>query len=677
MRIFKVGFIAASGLLLNGCEPASQPVGKATQATLAAYTTSSEHLLLDEPLISNPQNHMPPDGLTANLQTDSAAEATMHEAYRGLIARPQGVIRGPDGQVLVNFADYQFLQGEMPDTVHPSLWRHAKLNAQAGLFKVTERIYQLRGFDLANMTLIEGDQGWIVVDPLTSEETAAAALAFAKQQLGDKPITAVIFTHSHVDHFGGVLGILSEQEAKTRGVPIVAPAGFMAEATSENVLVGPAMSRRSIYQFGKNLSTGVDGFIDAGLGKRVGYGTIGILAPTITVSEPRQTLVIDGLEFIFHNTPGAEAPAEFIFSIPALKAFAGTELLAQTMHNFLPVRGAKVRDVLQWSAYLQQALDELGDAEVYFGQHNWPIWGNNNIREFISKHRDVYKYLHDQTLRLANSGATPKEIAEQIELPKALASYFGTRGYYGDIRHNVKAIYQLYLGAYDGNPAHLNPLPPSQVGPRYIELMGGADKVLLAAQKAFADGDYRWVAELLNHLVFAEPENQAAKSLLAETYQQLGYQSEASTWRNSYLTAAQELKQGPPAQGVDRKLLIGLMARTPTERFLEAMAASLNGPAADEKQYMINLKLIDADESYVLWLENSVLHHRAAEPDPKANATLQISKMLLVRLLAGAAGLEDIMSSDEFQLTGSTLDFVSFMRLIDKAPSNFAIVTPE
>lgn len=677
MRIFKVGFIAASCLLLNGCEPASQPVGKATQATLAAYTTSSEHLLLDEPIISNPQNHTNPDGLTANSNTDPAAKTSMHEAYRGLIARPQGVIRGPDGQVLVNFADYQFLQGEMPDTVHPSLWRHAKLNAQAGLFKVTERIYQLRGFDLANMTLIEGDQGWIVVDPLTSEETAAAALAFAKQQLGDKPITAVIFTHSHVDHFGGVLGILSEQEAKTRSVPIVAPAGFMAEATSENVLVGPAMSRRSIYQFGKNLSTGVDGFIDAGLGKRVGYGTIGILAPTITVSEPRQTLVIDGLEFIFHNTPGAEAPAEFIFSIPALKAFAGTELLAQTMHNFLPVRGAKVRDVLQWSAYLQQALDELGDAEVYFGQHNWPIWGNNNIREFISKHRDVYKYLHDQTLRLANSGATPKEIAEQIELPKALASYFGTRGYYGDIRHNVKAIYQLYLGAYDGNPAHLNPLPPSQVGPRYIELMGGADKVLLAAQKAFAEGDYRWVAELLNHLVFAEPENQAAKSLLAETYQQLGYQSEASTWRNSYLTAAQELKQGPPAQGVDRKLLIGLMARTPTERFLEAMAASLNGPAADEKQYMINLKLIDADESYVLWLENSVLHHRAAEPDPKANATLQISKMLLVLLLAGAAGLEDIMSSDEFQLTGSTLDFVSFMRLIDKAPSNFAIVTPE
>ena len=326
---------------------------------------------------------------------------------------------------------------------------------------------------------------------------------------------------------------------------------------------------------------------------------------------------------------------------------------------------------------MQNALDQLGDAEVYFGQHNWPIWGQPQIREFITKHRDVYKYLHDQTIRLANSGATPKEIAEQIELPPALASYFGTRGYYGDLRHNVKAIYQMYLGAYDGNPANLNPLPPAKVAPRYIELMGGPDKVLTAAKIAYDQGDYRWVAELLNHLVFAEPKNQAAKSLLAETYQQLGYQSEASTWRNSYLAAAQELQQGTPEQGVDRTLLLGLMQRTPTERFLEAMAASLNGPAADGKDYVINLKLTDLNESYVLWLENSVLHHRAASPDPKANATLNISKVLLVKLLAGAAGLDDIMTSEEFDLEGSTIDFVSFMRLIDKASASFAIVTPE
>lgn len=658
MRSINLLFIAASTVLLSGCDSALQRKDSAaTAATTEAYQATTKHLNLE--------------GAGTN---ESLAN---HEAKRGLIAKPTGVIKGPDGKTLVDFAEYAFMDGEMPATVHPSLWRHAKLNAQAGLFKVTEGIYQLRGFDLANMTLIEGRTGWIVIDPLTSEESASAALAFAKQHLGDKAVSAVIFSHSHVDHFGGVLGIISEQEAQSRNVPIVAPAGFMAEATSENVLVGPAMSRRSMYQFGKNLDTGAQGFVDAGLGKRVAYGTIGILAPTITIEKSTQNLTLDGVEFVFHNTPGAEAPAELTFSIPALKAYGGAELLAQTMHNFLPVRGAKVRDVLQWSSYMQNALDQLGDAEVYFGQHNWPIWGQPQIREFITKHRDVYKYLHDQTIRLANSGATPKEIAEQIELPPALASYFGTRGYYGDLRHNVKAIYQMYLGAYDGNPANLNPLPPEKVAPRYIELMGGPDKVLTAAKIAYDQGDYRWVAELLNHLVFAEPENQAAKSLLAETYQQLGYQSEASTWRNSYLAAAQELQQGTPEQGVDRTLLLGLMQRTPTERFLEAMAASLNGPAADGKDYVINLKLTDLNESYVLWLENSVLHHRAASPDPKANATLNISKVLLVKLLAGAAGLDDIMTSEEFDLEGSTIDFVSFMRLIDKASASFAIVTPE
>ena len=658
MRSINLLFIAASTVLLSGCDSAVQRKDSAaTAATTEAYQATTKHLNLE--------------GAGTN---ESLAN---HEAKRGLIAKPTGVIKGPDGKTLVDFAEYAFMDGAMPATVHPSLWRHAKLNAQAGLFKVTEGIYQLRGFDLANMTLIEGRTGWIVIDPLTSEESASAALAFAKQHLGDKAVSAVIFSHSHVDHFGGVLGIISEQEAQSRNVPIVAPAGFMAEATSENVLVGPAMSRRSMYQFGKNLETGAQGFVDAGLGKRVAYGTIGILAPTITIEKSTQNLTIDGVEFVFHNTPGAEAPAELTFSIPALKAYGGAELLAQTMHNFLPVRGAKVRDVLQWSSYMQNALDQLGDAEVYFGQHNWPIWGQPQIREFITKHRDVYKYLHDQTIRLANSGATPKEIADQIELPPALASYFGTRGYYGDLRHNVKAIYQMYLGAYDGNPANLNPLPPAKVAPRYIELMGGPDKVLTAAKIAYDQGDYRWVAELLNHLVFAEPENQAAKSLLAETYQQLGYQSEASTWRNSYLAAAQELQQGTPEQGVDRTLLLGLMQRTPTERFLEAMAASLNGPAADGKDYVINLKLTDLNESYVLWLENSVLHHRAASPDPKANATLNISKVLLVKLLAGAAGLDDIMTSEEFDLEGSTIDFVSFMRLIDKASASFAIVTPE
>lgn len=651
-RIFQI-LIAVTTVVLNGCDsPEHSATSAATIATTAEIAKSMQELDL----------------------TDTR---DLDDARKGLIARPQGTITGPDGQVLIDFAEFNFVEGTAPDTVHPSLWRHAGLNALAGLFKVTEGIYQLRGFDIANMTLIEGQTGWILIDPLTSEETAAAALAFARQHLGNKAVSAIIITHSHADHFGGVLGVVSEQEVKERGIPVVAPEGFMAEATSENVLVGPAMARRSIYQFGKNLTGSSTGLVDTGLGKRVGYGTIGILEPTHLVDQSTQKMVLDGVEFIFHNRPGAEAPAELTFSIPAFKAYAGAELLAQTMHNFLPIRGSKVRDVLQWSSYLQQALDQLGDAEVYFGQHNWPLWGQQRIREFITKHRDVYKYLHDQTIRLANAGYTPKEIADQIKLPASLASYFGSRGYYGDLRHNVKAIYQLYLGAYDGNPAHLNPLPPVESAQRYIELMGGSSKVVQAAQNAYEQGEYRWVAELLNHVVFAEPEQKAAKALLIRTYQQLAYQSESATWRNSYLTAAQELHSGPPEQGVKRQHLLGLMQRTPTERFLEAMAASLDGPAAEGKNFTINLILTDTNESYVLWLENSVLHHRSGPASKQAQATLKISKTLLVGLLAGASGIKELLSSDQLELTGSTLDFISFMSLIEKAPDNFPIVTAE
>ncbi len=341
--------------------------------------------------------------------------------------------------MLIDFDAYKFVDGKAPPTVNPSLWRHAVLNAQIGLFKVTDGIWQLRGFDISNMTLIEGKTGFIVVDPLTARESAAAALAFARKHLGDKPVSGIVFTHSHVDHFGGALGVASAQEVAQRSIPVVAPAGFIEEATSENVLVGTAMARRSMYQFGKNLERSPKGNVDTGLGKNVAYGAIGVLMPTQLITAPEQELVIDGVRFVFHNVPGAEAPAELTFSIPDKKAYGGAENLAQTMHNLLPVRGANVRDSLQWSTYLQEAIDHLGDAEVYFGQHNWPVWGNARIVDFISKHRDVYKYTHDQTVRLINAGHTPREIAELVKLPPSLASFFGARGYYGDLRHNVKA----------------------------------------------------------------------------------------------------------------------------------------------------------------------------------------------------------------------------------------------
>lgn len=605
---------------------------------------------------------------------DLSDNRDMEDAQRGFIARPTGKILGSDGNVLIDFDAYRFVEGQAPATVNPSLWRHAMLNAQIGLFKVRDGIYQLRGFDIANMTLIDGQNGWIVVDPLTSRESAAAALAFAREHLGNKPVTAIIFTHDHADHFGGVLGITSSSEVAQRNIPIVAPAGFMEEATSENILAGPAMARRSMYQFGKNLTPGATGIVDTGLGKNVAYGSMGILPPTQIIDQPIQPLVLDGVSFVFHNMPGAEAPAELTFSIPALKAYGGAELLAQTMHNLLPIRGAKVRDALRWSDYTQIALDELGDTEVYFGQHNWPIWGNERIREFITKHRDVYKYLHDQTVRLMNAGYTPNEIADKIQLPDSLASYFGTRGYYGDLRHNVKAIYQMYLGAYDGNPAHLNPLVPKESAKRYVELMGGNAKVVEAARVAYDKGEYRWVAELLDQAVLAKPDDTAAKELLARAYEQMGYQAESATWRNSYLTAAMELRNGPPAKGVKRSDLIELMKQTPTERFLEAMAASLDGPAADGKNWTFNLVLTDTNESFVLWIENAVLHYRKGPTAANANATLTVTKDLFVQLLGGTAGLKETLTSDDLKVDGSKVDLVRFLGLLEKAPGNFAIV---
>ncbi|MEO3723647.1 alkyl sulfatase dimerization domain-containing protein [Pseudomonas syringae] len=605
---------------------------------------------------------------------DLSDNRDMEDAQRGFIARPTGKILGSDGNVLIDFDAYRFVEGQAPATVNPSLWRHAMLNAQIGLFKVRDGIYQLRGFDIANMTLIDGQTGWIVVDPLTSRESAAAALAFAREHLGNKPVSAIVFTHDHADHFGGVLGITSSSEVAQRNIPIVAPAGFMEEATSENILAGPAMARRSMYQFGKNLTPGATGIVDTGLGKNVAYGSMGILPPTQIIDQPIQPLVLDGVSFVFHNMPGAEAPAELTFSIPALKAYGGAELLAQTMHNLLPIRGAKVRDALRWSDYAQIALDELGDTEVYFGQHNWPIWGNERIREFITKHRDVYKYLHDQTVRLMNAGYTPNEIADKIQLPDSLASYFGTRGYYGDLRHNVKAIYQMYLGAYDGNPAHLNPLVPKESAKRYVELMGGNAKVVEAARVAYDKGEYRWVAELLDQAVLAKPDDTAAKELLARAYEQMGYQAESATWRNSYLTAAMELRNGPPAKGVKRSDLIELMKQTPTERFLEAMAASLDGPAADGKNWTFNLVLTDTNESFVLWIENAVLHYRKGPTAENANATLTVTKDLFVQLLGGTAGLKETLTSDDLKVDGSKVDLVRFLGLLEKAPGNFAIV---
>ena len=641
---------ALAALTLAGCNrPAELPAatGDVTPTTLQAQAAVAQALPLAE-------------------------QQAFDDAARGLIARPEGQILAEDGRVLIDFDAYRFVQGEAPPTVNPSLWRQAKLNAQIGLFKVVEGVWQLRGFDIGNMTLVQGRSGWIVIDALTCRETAAAALAFARKHLGDQPVTALLYTHSHVDHFGGALGVLTPEQA--RQVPVIASAGFMEEATSENLMVGTAMARRSIYQFGKNLPATAQGRVDTGLGKGVGYGRVGLLAPNDLITQATEERTLDGVRFIFHNVPGAEAPAEMTFAIPALKVYGGAENLAQTLHNLLPVRGAKVRDALRWAGYLQDALDQLGDAEVYVGQHNWPVWGRERIVDFITRQRDAYKYLHDQTVRLINAGLTPAEIAEQVKLPASLQAFFPARGYYGDVRHNVKAIYQFYLGAYDGNPAHLNPLPPEVMGRRYVTLAGGADKLMTAAQQAFDEGDYRWAAEPLNRLVMADSRHTGARQLLARTYDQLGYAAEAATWRNSYLTAAAELRQGPPQQGIDRSVALDMLQQTPTERFLEAMAAGLNGPAAEGKDYRINLVFTDRPESHVLWIENAVLHHRRASPAADAHATMKLTHAFFIRMMAGKVGAKDLLMSDEIQISGSRIDLARFLGLIDKAPGTFPII---
>jgi alkyl sulfatase BDS1-like metallo-beta-lactamase superfamily hydrolase len=606
---------------------------------------------------------------------DLADAPSFADARRGFVAAPRGQVKDEAGNVVWDYDAFAFVKGAAPATVNPSLWRQALLNNHTGLFKVRDGIWQLRGFDLANLTLIEGRTGWIVVDTLTSRETAAAAMAFARQHLGDRPVSAVVFTHSHVDHFGGALGVIPAEEARARRVPVVAPTGFMEEATSENVLMGVAMGRRSMYMYGSRLPRDAGGLVDTGLGQAVAYGRVGILPPTLVVDQPTQEVTLDGVRFVFHNVPGSEAPAEFTFYLPELQAFCGAELMSHTLHNLYTLRGAKVRDALKWAGYLDASLQHAAQAEVVFNQHHWPVWGDERIRDFIVKQRDVYRYIHDQTVRQMNAGLTGPEIADTLTLPKALQDHLNVRGYYGTVRHNVRAVYQHYLGWYDAHPANLDVLPPAEAARRYVALAGGADKLLTQAQQAFDAGEFRWAAELLKHAVHADPKNRAAAELMARCFEQLGFLAESAAWRNAYLTGALELRQGPPDQGIPSSALLDMLQHTPIERFLEAMAANLNGPRAADSRLKINLVFSDLGESYVLQLGNGVLHHHRAPPAADANATLRLTKPFFLRMVTGGAGAKDLLLSDETKIDGSRIDLGRFFALLDKAPGNFPIVT--
>jgi alkyl sulfatase BDS1-like metallo-beta-lactamase superfamily hydrolase len=541
---------------------------------------------------------------------------------------------------------------------------------------VAPGIHQVRGYDLSNLTLIDGATGWIVVDTLTSRETAAAAMALARRHLGDKPVVAVIFTHNHIDHFAGVDAVLPADPAARAAVRVIAPRGFLEEATSENVLAGTAMSRRASYMYGMALARDARGHVDTGLGKQPGQGTVGIAAPTELIDHTPQELTVDGVRFVFQYVPESEAPAELAFYLPDEHAYCSAEIVTHTLHNVYTLRGAKVRDALRWSDYLDDALHRFGDAEVIFASHHWPVWSNARVRALLASQRDMYRYLHDQTLRLANEGAGPREIAETLELPRSLRTPFANRGYYGTVQHNAKAVYQRYFGWYDGNPANLNPLPPAEAGRRYVEAMGGAAAVLEKARTAADAGDYRWAATLLDHLVFAEPKNEAAHALLAQVYDQLGYQAESGPWRDEYLTAALELRRGVQSKPLDLTSTTDLLRHLPPDLFLSSLATRLNGPRAEGKRIVVNLTFTDLNENYVLTVENAVLHHEQAEPAADAVATVRLTREMLIRLVTGQAGLRELVFSNDLNVDGSRVQLLGFLSLLDRPKGNFPIVTP-
>ncbi len=607
------------------------------------------------------------------------------DVAHGFIAPlPTTPLTNAQGGVIWDTTKYDFvMDGSVaPDSVNPSLWRQSQLVNAGGLYKVTDRIYQVRNYDLSNMTIIEGDTGVIVVDPLVSVETAAASLALYRANRPLQDVVAVIYTHSHVDHWGGVLGVISAQDV-ANGVDIYAPSGFMEAASKENVYAGNVMGRRANYMYGTLIPPGPKQGVGAGLGMTISEGTQSLLPPTVTIEDDTAPTDIDGLTFDWLLVPNTEAPAEMMWYIPELKALNGAEDATHTMHNVYSLRGAKVRDPLAWSKYLNQALDQWGDdVEVLYGMHHWPVWGNAEVVSHLKLQRDLYRFINDQTLNLANKGYVPDEIAEMIQLPKVQQQTWSSRGYYGTLSHNVKAAYDLYLGWFDGNPANLNPLPPVEASKKYVQLMGGADKVMAAAQVAYDNGEYRWVAQLVNHVVFAEPNNRAAQLLQADALEQLGYQAESGPWRDFYLSGAEELRNGVnPNAGTSSRGGLEVLKVIKLDALFDFMGIHLNAKRAEDRFIILNWVFTDKpsendQNKFVTTLENSVVNHTAGEQSNAASATITISSETLGEILLGDTTAEIAIDNGKITIDGSVATVILFLSLMEVFPSNFNIVTP-
>lgn len=570
---------------------------------------------------------------------DFSDEREMEFAARGLICAPESLeLVDAEGKVIWSQDAYAFLEEEAPDTANPSLWRNTRMNHLYGLFEVVEGIYQVRGYDMSNITFIKGDTGWIVFDPLMSVECAQAAKALVDQQLGEYPVKAVVYSHTHVDHFGGVKGIISQEQVDRGEVQVIAPEGFEQHAVSENVYAGTAMSRRAAYQYGALLEPGDQGALGIGIGMGQSSGTISYISPTVSITYTGQTLTVDGVEMEFQLTPGTEAPAEMNTWLPQKNALWLAENCTGTLHNLYTLRGAQVRDGNAWACYIMEALARYGDqAQVVFQSHNWPHWGQEEIVEYMENTAAVYKFIHDQTLHYINQGYTAQEIAGILTLPEALNKVWYTRQYYGTLSHNIKAVYQKYMGWYDANPVNLNALPPEQYAAKLVEYLGDTQQVLEMAKADMEAGEYQWVAQITNALVYADPENLQARYLCADALEQLGYQAESGPWRNAYLTAALELRMGGQEGGgattsgdIQRNMSVPLM--------LDYLGIRLDSAAAQDVNGKINLVVTDLEEQYVLTLRSGVLLYQQGVQDPEAGATWQMPKAALFALLQGNAG---------------------------------------
>jgi len=608
-----------------------------------------------------------------------ADKTDFENANRGFIATiGKGVITGAKGNVVYDMKQFNFLKEGEPETANPSLWRQSQMNAIDGLFKVTDGIYQVRGFDLANISFIRGKRGWIVVDPLTANETAKAAYDLLQKHVDKAPVTAMIFTHSHLDHFGGAKGLVTQEQVDQGDVQVIAPEHFFIEAVNENLMAGNQMGRRASYMYGNVLPKSTVGTLGSGLGTTTAAGTVTILEPNVEIKDVKpHELEVDGVKIQFYYTPGAEAPSELMAYFPEHKAMLQSEEINHTLHNLYTLRGAQVRNGLKWSKYIHNSIEWFGDeVEVSFGSHHWPTWGNKDIVLFWKTQRDIYRYIHDEVLRLANHGSTLLEVGDMVNLPDSLGQAFASRGYYGSVNHNAKAQYQLYFGFFTGNPADLHPLPPEAAGKKFVEYMGDADTVIKKAQADYDKGEYRWVATVLNNVVFADPENQGARELLAKTYDQMGYQAESGPWRNFYLSGAKELRDGivkaaaPDTGSPDIVRNLGL------ETYLDYLAVRLNHPKAAGKVMTFNVEMPDKQEKFVLYIENGVMNYTLGKQADKIDAAITLDRTVLDDINLGQITIEQAITEGKVEIDGDADKFREFLSLLDTFEFWFNIVTP-